>query len=90
MSYWRLSFTNAAQVFALRLRSLQRGSHRVSQRQSYNDDDYSEGDELDQIVRPFSVGVSIAEETRSANAQRIGSFHVYNCPFTNEMTICMQ
>ena len=43
--------------------------HRVSQRQSYSDDDYSEGDELDQIIGPFSVGESIAEETRSSNAQ---------------------
>jgi hypothetical protein len=69
------------------LRSFHCRCHRVSQRQSYSDDDYSEGDELDQIIRPFSVGVSIAEETRSANAQRVGSFHIYNSPFTNEMTI---
>jgi len=72
------------------LPSFQWRSHRVSQRDSYSDDDYSEGDELDQIIWPFSVGVSIAEETRSANAQRVGSFHVYSPPFTNEMTIFMQ
>jgi hypothetical protein len=71
-------------------RSSQCRCHRVSQRQSYCDDDYSEGDKLDQIIWPFSVGVSIAEETRSSNAQRVGSFHVYRTPFTNEMTIFMQ
>jgi hypothetical protein len=64
--------------------------HRVSQRQSCSDDDYSEGDELDQIFWPFSVGVSVTEEARSANAQRVGSFHIYNTPFTNKMTIFMQ
>jgi hypothetical protein len=72
------------------LRSFQRCCHRVSQRQSRSDDDYSEGDKLDQIIRPFSVGESIAEEARSANTQRVGSFHIYNFPFTNEMTILMQ
>jgi hypothetical protein len=72
------------------LRLFQWHSHRVGQRDSYSDDDYSEGDELDQIIWPFSVGVSIAEEARSANAQRVGSFHIYNTPFTNEMTIFMQ
>ena len=72
------------------LRSFQCRCHRVSQRQSRSDYDYSEGDELDQIIWPFSVGVSITEETRNANAQRVGSFHVYNSPFTNEMTILMQ
>jgi hypothetical protein len=72
------------------LRSFQWRSHRVSQRDSYSDDDYSEGDELDQIIWPFSVGVSIAEKTRSSNAQRVGSFHIYNIPFTNQMTIFMQ
>jgi hypothetical protein len=69
------------------LRSFQRRCHRVSQRQSYGDYDYSEGDKLDQVIWPVSVGVSIAEETRSATAQRVGSFHVYITPFTNEMTI---
>ena len=64
--------------------------HRASQRQSYGDDDYSESDKLDQIIWPFSVGVSIAEEARNSNAQRFGSFHIYNTPFTNEMTIFMQ
>jgi hypothetical protein len=72
------------------LRSFQCRCHRVSQRQSCSDDNDSEGDELDQIIWPFSVGVSIAEETRSANAQRIGGFHVYSTPFTNEMTIFVQ
>ena len=43
--------------------------HRAGQRESHSDDDYSERDELDQIIWPFSVGVSITEETRSANAQ---------------------
>jgi hypothetical protein len=71
-------------------RSFQCRCHRVSQRQSYSDDDYSEGDELDQIIWPFSVGESITEETRSANAQRVGCFHIYSTPFTNEMTIFMQ
>jgi hypothetical protein len=70
--------------------SLQRRCHRVSQRQSCSDYNYSEGDELDQIIRPFSVGVSITEEARGSNAQRIGGFHVYRTPFTNEMTICMR
>jgi hypothetical protein len=51
------------------LRSFRCRCHRVSQRQSYSDDDYSEGDELDQIIWPFSVGESITEETRSSNAQ---------------------
>jgi hypothetical protein len=69
------------------LRSFQCRCHRVSQRQSCRDNDYSEGDELDQIIWPFSVGVSIAKEPSSSNAQRVGSFHVYNTPFTNEMTI---
>jgi hypothetical protein len=72
------------------LRSFQCRCQCVSQRQSYGDDDYSEGDELDQIIWPFSVGESIAEETRSSHAQRVGSFHIYNTPFTNEMTIFMQ
>jgi hypothetical protein len=63
------------------------GCHRVSQRQSYGDYDYSERDKLDQIIWPFSIGVSIAEEARNANAQRVGIFHIYNTPFTNEMTI---
>jgi hypothetical protein len=72
------------------LRSFHCRCHRASQRQSYSDDDYSEGDELDQIIWPFSVGESIAEETGSSNAQRVGSFHVYISPFTNEMTIFMQ
>jgi hypothetical protein len=72
------------------LRSFQCRCHRVSQRQSYSDDDYSEGDELDQIIWPFSVGEWITEETRSANAQRVGCFHIYSTPFTNEMTIFMQ
>jgi hypothetical protein len=71
-------------------RSFQCRCHRASQRQSYSDDDYSEGDELDQIIWPFSVRVSIIEEARSANAQRVGSFHVYNTPFTNEISIFMQ
>jgi hypothetical protein len=71
-------------------RSFQCRCQCVSQRQSYGDDDYSEGDELDQIIWPFSVGESIAEETRSSHAQRVGSFHIYNTPFTNEMTIFMQ
>src|SRR5205823_12702440 len=66
------------------LRSLQCRCHRASKRQRHGDDDYSKGDELDQIIWPFSVGVSITEETRSANAQRVGSFHVYCIPFTNE------
>jgi hypothetical protein len=69
------------------LRSLQGRCHRVSQRQSYSDDDYSEGDELDQIIWPFSIRISITEKTRSANAQRVGSFHIYRTPFTTEMTI---
>jgi hypothetical protein len=68
-------------------RSFQCRCQCVSQRQSYGDDDYSEGNELDQIIWPFSVGISITEETRSANAQRVGIFHVYSTPFTNEMTI---
>jgi hypothetical protein len=51
------------------LRSFHCRCHRVSQRQSCSDDDYSEGDQLDQVIWPFSVGVSIAEEARSANAQ---------------------
>jgi hypothetical protein len=68
-------------------RSFQCRCQRVSQRQSYGDDDYSEGGELDQIIWPFSVRVSIAKEARSANAQRVGIFHVYSTPFTNEMTI---
>jgi hypothetical protein len=85
-----LNFTNLASVFTLWSRSLQRRCHRVSQRQSCSDNDYSEGDELDQIIWPFSVGVSITEETRGPNAQRVGSFHVYSTPFTNEMTIFMQ
>ena len=51
------------------LRSFHCRCHRVSQRQSYSDDDYSEGDELDQIIWPFSVGESITEETRSSNPQ---------------------
>jgi hypothetical protein len=72
------------------LRSSQCRCHRVSQRQSYSDDDYCERDELDQIIWPFSVGVSITDETRSANAQRVGSFHIYRTPFTNEMTISWQ
>jgi hypothetical protein len=72
------------------LRSSQYRCHRVSQRQSCSDDDYSEGDELDQIIWPFSVGESITEETRSANAQRVDCFHIYSTPFTNEMTIFMQ
>ena len=72
------------------LRSFQCRCHRASKRQRHGDDDYSKGDELDQIIWPFSVGVSITEETRSANAQRVGSFHVYCIPFTNEMTILMQ
>ena len=57
-------------------RSFQCRCQCVSQRQSYGDDDYSEGDELDQIVWPFSVGVSIAEETGSSNTQRVGCFHI--------------
>jgi hypothetical protein len=69
------------------LGSFQCGSQRVSQRQSYGDYDYSERDELDQIIRPFSVGVPITEEASSANAQRVGGFHIYNTPFTIEMTI---
>jgi hypothetical protein len=69
------------------LRSFHRRCHRVSQRQSCSDDDYSEGDELDQVIWPFPVGVSIAEEARSANAQRVGSFHIYNSPFIIETTI---
>jgi hypothetical protein len=72
------------------LRSFQCRCHRISQRQSYSDDDYCERDELDQIIWPFSVGVSITDETRSANAQRVGSFHIYRTPFTNEMTISWQ
>ncbi|PYK55489.1 MAG: hypothetical protein DME48_04505 [Verrucomicrobia bacterium] len=72
------------------LRSFQCRCHCASKRQRHGDDDYSKGDELDQIIWPFSVGVSITEETRSANAQRVGSFHVYCIPFTNEMTILMQ
>jgi hypothetical protein len=50
-------------------RSFQCRCQCVSQRQSCSDDDYSEGDELDQIIWPFSVGVSITEETGSSNAQ---------------------
>jgi hypothetical protein len=69
------------------LRSFQRRCQCVNQRQSYGDDDYSEGGELDQIIWPFSVGISISEEPRSSNAQRVGIFHVYSTPFTNEMTI---
>src|SRR5919197_2783842 len=68
------------------VRSLPCRCHRVSQRQSYSDDDYSEGDELDQILWPFPVGISITEETRGTNAQRVLGFHVYSTPFTNEMT----
>jgi hypothetical protein len=56
--------------------------------QSCGDYDYSEGDELDQIAWAFCV--SITEETRGSSAQRIGGFHVYSIPFTNEMTICMR
>jgi hypothetical protein len=73
-----------------RLRSFQCRCHRVSQRQSYGDYNYAEGDKLDQIIWPFSVGISIAEETRSSHAQRVGSFHIYSSPFTNEITIFMQ
>jgi len=72
------------------LHSFQCRCHCVSKRQRHGDDDYAKGNELDQIIWPFSVGVSITEETRSANAQRVGSFHVYCIPFTNEMTILMQ
>ena len=85
-----LNFTNSARFFTLWLRSFQCRCHCASKRQRHGDDDYSKGDELDQIIWPFSVGVSITEETRSANAQRVGSFHVYCIPFTNEMTILMQ
>jgi hypothetical protein len=69
------------------LRSFYCRCHRAGQRQSYSDDDYSEGDKLHQIIRLFSICVSIAEETRSSNAQRVSSFHIYSFPFTNEMTI---
>jgi hypothetical protein len=54
---------------------------RVSQRQNRSDYDYSEGDKLDQIIWPFSVGISISEETRGANAHRRGRFHVCYTPF---------
>jgi hypothetical protein len=64
--------------------------HRVAQRQRYGDYDYSEGDKFDQVIRPFFVGISITEETRSANTQRVGIFHGYITPFTNEMTILSQ
>ena len=47
----------------------------LAQRQRYGDYDYSEGDKFDQVIRPLSVGMSITEETGSANAQRVGSFH---------------
>jgi hypothetical protein len=60
--------------------SLQRRCHRVSQRQSCSDYNYSEGDELDQIIWTFCV--SITEETRGSKAQRIGGFPVYSTPFT--------
>ena len=61
--------------------------HGVTKRQSYSDYDYSEGDKLDQIVRPFSAGRLITEKSGSATAQRVGNFHVDTTPFTNEMTI---
>jgi hypothetical protein len=57
-------------------RSFQCRCQCVSQRQSYGDDDYSEGGELDQIIWPFSVGVSIGEETRGTNAHGRCRFHV--------------
>jgi len=49
----------------------------LAQRQGQSDYDYSERDKLDQISRPFSVGISITEEVRNANPQRVGSFHVH-------------
>ena len=62
----------------------------LPERQGYGDQDYSEGDKLDQIIRPFSVGISVTEEMRRATAQRLGSFHGYITPFTNEKTISWQ
>lgn len=67
--------------------SLDHRCRRISQRQSYSDDDYAKGDELNQVVWPFPVRISITEKTRSANPQRVINFHVYSTPFTNEMTI---
>jgi hypothetical protein len=61
--------------------------HGVSQRQGNGDNDYSESDEFDQIIWPFPVRISITEKASSANAQRVISFHIYNTPFTEEMTI---
>jgi hypothetical protein len=58
--------------------------------QSCSDYDYPEGNELDQITWTFWVGASVTEETRGSNAQRIGGFHVYSTPFTNEKTIGMR
>ena len=55
--------------------------HSVSKRQKSGDHDYSKSDKLDQIIWPFSVGISISKETRGANADRCGRFHVCYTPF---------
>jgi hypothetical protein len=44
------------------------GHHRVSQRQNNSDYDYSKSDKLDEIVWPFSVGVSPFKKARDATA----------------------
>jgi hypothetical protein len=65
----------------------QRHPHCASQRQDGSDYDYSKGYKLDQIIWPFSVGISISEETTSACASRCRRFHVCNTPFTAEVRV---
>ena len=69
------------------LSALSKSRHRVSQRQNCSDYDYSKGDKLDQIIWPFSVGISISEETRGANAHRRRRFHVCYTPFVAEVGV---
>jgi hypothetical protein len=55
--------------------------HRASQQKNWPYDDsrnHGEGDELRQVIGLGSIGVSITEETRSANVQRTGNFHGNN------------
>src|SRR5262249_26609669 len=55
-----------------------RSRYRVSQQDDWPDGDehnHPEGNQLGQVIRLCPVGISITEEARSANAQRVCSFH---------------
>src|SRR5262245_10000983 len=63
-----------------RLRLSRCHCHGVSQQNDWPDGDeqnHPESKQLGEVTRLCSVGISITEETRSANEHRVSSFHVH-------------